>query len=452
MPIRISELPEILTSVGNNSNLEFAVVDVANNITKKVNISRIVTEFEQDRVLYVSTSGKDTNDGKSITSSLASIKKACEIALQNRINAIANNVSIANTYSTTIFVRSGEYLENNPITVPQKVAIVGDDLRTVTVTPANKTTDLFWVTDSSHLSNMTFKDHLTPAAAVAFPATGAGFISTSPFVQNCMSSTTTGSGVKIDGNLADSNSLKSIKIDSFTAFNQNGIGVHVVNNGYAHITSLSTICCYYGVLCENGGHCVESDSKTSYGDFGLVANGAITLTNYGTPETLNETYGGNVVIGGLIQKPKINDVLRFQGDSNYYTITNVSNLVSNQVTLSFAENLPGVIPASTPVTFYHRSLIISSSHTFEYTGSGTSLFGGVGYAGSCLPQFGGIPDKQKEVVQNNGGAVFFNGIDHLGNYNIGEEFSIDNGLGLIKGKTFTRSVFSIMAPYILALE
>ena len=80
-----------------------------------------------DNVLYVSESGNDSNDGRSLTFSKRTIKSA---------------VSVAST-GTTIFIKSGDYTENTPITVPDFVSLVGDNLRTVTVRPTTSTNDIF---------------------------------------------------------------------------------------------------------------------------------------------------------------------------------------------------------------------------------------------------------------------------------------------------------------------
>ena len=121
-------------------------------------------------VMYVSKSGNDLNAGDSLVSSKLTIRSALATA----------------TYGTTIFVKSGDYTEINPMTVPEGVAIVGDSLRTVTVRPLNKTQDMFWVNNGAYLAQMTFKDHESPSSAVAFnPDGSAGVIHTSPYVQNC---------------------------------------------------------------------------------------------------------------------------------------------------------------------------------------------------------------------------------------------------------------------------
>lgn len=80
---------------------------------------------EVTNVLYVTLDGDDTNTGKGEGPSQAkrTIKAACAVAQQG----------------TTIFVRSGEYFEDNPIRVPPRVSIMGDNLRTTIIRPLNNT-------------------------------------------------------------------------------------------------------------------------------------------------------------------------------------------------------------------------------------------------------------------------------------------------------------------------
>ena len=63
----------------------------------------------------------------------------------------------------------------------------------------------------------------------------------SPYVRNCTSITTTGRRYEIDGRLADG--LKSMVVDSYTQYNQGGVGIALTNQGYAQLVSAFTVCC-----------------------------------------------------------------------------------------------------------------------------------------------------------------------------------------------------------------
>jgi hypothetical protein len=383
-----------------------------------------------DNVLYVSKDGNDSNDGKSIANAFLTIKAALDVA----------NVG------TTVFVKSGNYIEDNPVTVPAGVSIVGDNLRTVSVRPLNTNQDLFYVNNGCYLTGMTFRDHVTPAAAIAFNPNGsAGNITTSPYVQNCSSITTTGTGMRIDGSHV-TGALRSMVLDAYTQFNQGGIGVHILNSGYAQLVSLFTICCTESVLCESGGQCSLTNSNSSFGTRGLVARGTSPLLFTGSTNGINPNINrSNVVVDGLTTKPVVNDVASFDGGNTFYTIVSTTGLESGQTTITFAETLPTSIADNTSVEFYRRSFISASGHTFEYVGSGTNL-------AEAIPEAGGEPIAANEVVQENGGKVFYSSTDQFGNFQIGGELSFINAKGVIEGRTFNRSLFTVMTPYILALE
>jgi hypothetical protein len=382
-----------------------------------------------DNVLYVSKSGSDSNDGKNLGNSFLTIKAALAVA----------------TAGTTVFVKSGDYTENNPVNIPARVAVVGDSLRTVTVRPQNVTQDIFYVNNGCYVTGITFRDHVNPSAAFSFNPNGsAGFITTSPYIQNCSSITTTGKGMYINGAFADG--LKSMVSDSYTQFNQGGMGIHIDNGGYAQLVSIFTICCNYAILCTNGGSCSLTNSNSSFGTYGLVADGVSSLVDSGFSDGSNQS--GNIIrIKSLNTIPAVNDVISFDGGNTFFTITSASAISSGRYDVEFLETINPINPIAnnTTANLYKRSFIAASSHTFEYVGSGNELF-------SALPAAGGIPIQENEVVELNGGNVFFTSTDQRGDFRIGGDLTINRADGTITGRTFNRSLFAVLTPYILAIE
>jgi len=402
-----------------------------NEVGSIIDSSQIETEIiksaEVDNVLYVAENGSDNNNGKSLAAPFATIKAAMAAAGTN----------------TTIYLKSGEYIEDNPVTIPSKVALIGDNLRTTTVKPLNQTSDIFYVNNGCYVTGITFRDHLSPASAVAFNPNGsAGVIVSSPYIQNCSSITTTGSGMKIDGSAVSG--LRSMVSDSYTQINQGGKGIHILNKGYAQLVSIFTICCDVSILCESGGQCSVTNSNTSFGTIGLKATGVsealITGSTNGTDQS-----GNVVVVDGLSTKPSVNDVVQFAGNSEYYTIETATDLDSGESILTLSETVNDPISDNTTATFYRRSFISTSGHTFEYVGSGNEL-------ATALPQAGGVPIQENEVVDELGGKVFYTSTDHRGDFRIGGDLTFNRSSGTIEGQTFDRSLFAVLTPYILALE
>ena len=268
-----------------------------------------------ENVLYVSKSGNDANDGSSLNESKLTIKSALSVA-QN---------------GDTIFVKSGDYTEDNPLIVPEGVAIVGDNLRTTTIRPENRTQDLFYVDNGVYIAHVTFKDHESPAAAVAFnPDGSAGVIHTSPYVQNCTSMTTTGTGMRVDGSHVTG--LRSMVVDAFTQYNQGGIGIHMLNRGNTQLVSVFTICCDIAFLCESGGFCSITNSNSSFGNFALKADGVSSTLYEG--KVVGETLGDTFVVDNLISKPNVGDAVKFAGDTTYYTVGEATSLVSGSTEIT----------------------------------------------------------------------------------------------------------------------
>lgn len=93
------------------------------------------------------------------------------------------------------------------------------------------------------------------------------------------------------------------------------------------------------------------------------------------------------------------------------------------------------------------SLIITTGHDFSYAGSGVTY--------KALPpnQGGdGVPNPDKEIVELDGGRVFFTSGNELGDFRIGGGLVIKQASGTLEGRTFSRSLFSLVTPFSLALQ
>ena len=378
-------------------------------------------------VLYVSKSGDDSNNGTTLGQAKLTIKAALAIAGAD----------------TTIFVKSGDYTENNPLTVPVKVSLVGDSARSTTIRPLNTSQDILYVNNSSYITGFSFKDHVSPAAAIAYnPDGSAGNIYQSPYVFDCSSYTTTGTGMRIDGSVVTGG--KSMLAGQFTQINLGGKGIHIINSGYAQLIAIYTICCDVSVLCESGGFCSLIGSDTSFGNYGLKASGVSGLLYSGTASAAPAT-SSTITINGLSHIPYLNNVVTFDNGTTYYSIDGATALSSGSSTITLDQRLATAVAGGTTAKFYQASRIMASNHTFEYCGSGTDLV-------TARPQFGGIPNQLNEIIQENGGQVFFTSTDQKGDFRIGTDLKVDRGSGTIEGIAFEKSLFAIMTPYILALE
>jgi hypothetical protein len=508
-----------VTIDGDNNTITTGIVTITNSdvtIGDNVRINAGATGINSaPNVFYVAKDGDDSNNGTSI---------------DNAKLTIASAVGVAQSGSV-IKVLSGNYVESNPIVVPAFVAIVGDDLRSVKVLPSNTTQDLFHVNKGCKLANMTFSGHVHPSAAVAFPNSGATNVGggkwKGPYIQNCTSDTTTGTGIRVDGNKAVK--TKSMNVDAFTQYNQGGVGVAVTNEGYAQLVSVFTICCNEAITVHKGGQADVANSNCSFGTFGLIADGvsneqftgivtasgaagqdnivvnvgavttrpydgqvvyfdqlyksveSITITNGGsgytsTPSvTITSPTGPNGEVatafatienGVVTEIDIISSGSQYTGTATitisapdsgitatatavmadtYYTINSATPIVSGITTLTLAENLLNTVGVASTAYFFQQSKIIASSHTFEYIGAGNNIT-------SATPKRGGVTIQANEVKSQNGGRVIYTSTDQAGNFRIGDDLQINQSTGTISGRAFSKSLFSEMTPFILALS
>jgi len=272
---------------------------------------------ETENAIWVSMDGLDDNSG------------LLEGDAKRTIGAAA---SIAQT-GDTIIVRSGVYKENNPIGLRTEVSVSGEDLRLVTVVPLNQDADVFQVRAGCLIQNLNFAGETSSTnhpncGAVAFPPTTAGVSAgiasqastgykelgpanqgpdrvdptkggrwRSPYVRNCTNFMTGSIGMRIDGDFVNAaftgtndlgQDLKSMVCDSFTQYNEAGIGVSLTNNSYAQLVSIFTIGCEIAIFAGTGGQCDLTNSNSSFGNVGLKADG------YGDIEFTGSTFGSYI--------------------------------------------------------------------------------------------------------------------------------------------------------------
>jgi hypothetical protein len=570
-------------------------------------IIRIGAGATVTNLLYVTEDGNDNNTGKKLGDAKRTIRGAIEAA----------------TIGTVIKVSAGTYVENNPIKIPEQVSIVGDSLREIIVQPQNSDKDLFHVSPGNYVAEMSFTGTLNSGKAIfSFDPDTIKYFAQSPYVQNCTNFIPNSIGMKIDGNNA-LGPLKSMVVDSYTQYNQGGIGVSITNEGYAQLVSLFTICDDIAVFCGGGAACDLTNSNASFGNYALVADGVgerqytgiitgsasqvndfIFTLDISTPTfnvvnanytnttgivtiTTSTVHNFNVGMGvsivglaftcpsgpGIVTYPsgnngyiftildtpnlnsftvnvgvstlphtyqsggtaKINVVRPYDGqvvyfDDLYYTVskivvgsggtgytstptitidspstdwgvtsTAISEIRNGSVigveivssgrgytsvpnitfsapnvgintatatveilptyysirsctlptaagicTVTVNENLPYVVGLGTAVPFFKQSRVLASGHSFEYIGSGTDIT-------TCLPSVGGVPIQENETDSRNGGLVVFTSTDQAGNFRIGDGVQINQITGTISGTFYSKSLFSTLTPYILAL-
>ena len=357
-----------------------------------------------------------------------------------------------------------------------------------------------------------------------------GFITQSPYVRNCTNFVPDSVGMKIDGNLA--RNLKSMVVDSYTQYNENGIGVSITNNGYGQLVSIFTICTDIGIYCGFGGQCDLTNSNSSFGNKGLVAQGIGTVTSTGTLAATAVEEGNTFVVSGLgnarpfsgqafyvgelfnnVESVTVTNtgsgytsanppVVTFSNPSgpggikadgvavvsgfgsitsvdlvatgrqyrlgdnptitiapptsgvtatgtvalepSYFTINSATTPTAGISTITVDQTIPANIGVGSTVPIASQSLILASSHSFEYIGTGVTI-------AQARPNQGGVTIPENQVVSIEGGKVVHTSTDERGNFLIGDDFTINQQTGTITGDAFNKSIQATLTPLIIAL-
>ena len=130
--------------------------------------------------------------------------------------------------------------------------------------------------------------------------------------------------------------------------------------------------------------------------------------------------------------------------NKYYSITKSTPISNGISTITVSDNLPYAVGLGVTVPFYKQSRIIASSHSFEYIGTGVDPL-------NSLPSRGAVPIQDNEIDDRNGGLTIFTSTDQKGEFRIGDGVVINQQTGTITGKDYSKSLFSTMTPFILAL-
>ena len=274
---------------------------------------------EINKVWYVSPYGEDIiTSGKNPATPFKTIKYALQFLQGN----------LAERTPATVFVATGAYKELLPMVIPADVAVVGDELRSTVVMPADgyELDNMFYMHNGSGLRNMTLQglsgtlgqpnDNLTrrPTAGAYVsldPATGpadvyAHITTKSPYVQNVTTFGTGCIGMKVDGDL-HSTGNKSIVANDFTQILSDGIGYWANGDGKSELVSVFTYYCHIGYLATAGGKVRALNGNNSYGTYGSVAEGfdidevpiTAQVNNRSKEAQIYQTYTDNNKIHGV---------------------------------------------------------------------------------------------------------------------------------------------------------
>lgn len=163
-------------------------------------------------------------------------------------------------------------------------------------------------------------------------------------------------------------------------------------------------------------------------------------------QELTITGSGTLTINSIDTSREINKyrTIVYANTVGDMTYLELDERITSSLTLN-GTVYPKGIPKNTKLYFYQKSALSASGQTFEFVGSGINT-------AVALPRNGGDIVQTNEIVSSNGGIVYFTSTDQFGNFRIGEDLTINFNTGTLSGRTFTRSLFAQITPFVLALD
>lgn len=441
-----------------NSEIDISVLNATQVLSNNSPVLTVANSTFEN-VIYVAKNGNDSNDGLSLATPKATIK-----------GAMTSPVCVS---GTAVKVASGTYVEACPIEIPAGVALVGDDVRSVFVKPSNRADDIFYMRGGSYVWGITVKDY--DSRGFSFPPSGISeSFSVSPYIQNITSITTSSTAitVEIDGDLClNPISTRGFILGFITNINQGnltatgGTGLRMLNRAYSQAVNIYSIACNVGVKLESGSFISLIGSDNGIGNYGLWAEGGDLQFQGNILGTVN-VGDTSINIANMDGPPRTNNGILIGDDTNMYFIGTFSNVTAENpgygnvwnvnITSRFGATTGLTAANNTAVSGWQVSTISAASHTFEYVGAGT-------FPATALPQYGGIPKPEREIVEANitypayggvtvAGRINWTSTDQKGDFRIGPGLTVVRSTGTIEGDDFNRSLFAVMTPYILSIE
>lgn len=267
-----------------------------------------IPEFPVARTIYVTMTGSDANDGRSLTKPKATINSA--------LTALATSAATG-----IVIVHPGNYVVQPDTEIPTNCALYGYDLRVTNLSlpSGQEVNNMFLMTSGIKVRGFSFRglkhdayslDPITevytpPTKGFAFVFKPGAVITRSPYIADCSQLHTFtqdqmllpidrananavftaeagygGGNIFADGSVLSENSpLKSVVVDSFTAINPNGVGYLISRDAFVQLVSVFTNWSRVGIWTNQGGHVTMANSNSTFGDYSLASTGFRVIVN-----------------------------------------------------------------------------------------------------------------------------------------------------------------------------
>ena len=268
----------------------------------------------------------------------------------------------------SIHVYAGEYQEELPLTVPSNVSVIGEDMRNTIITPDTNTqsSDVFLLNGESTVQNLTIKNFYSPGYAFKF-AFNTVISTRSPYIQNVT--------VITQGTTTSASDPRGF------ASGDAGGGAYIDG---ASVNSASQ----------------EASMLFHSSTFITPGVDAITMTNGVRVEWLNSfTYFAN---RGLYAVDGVTGHLSTDGSTVKYG-AEIRSIGSANVYGNYGAVADGA-----------DTLMYLIQHNMAYIG-----------AGKFTDNDPSRVVQTNETLELNSGTIYYQTVDHLGNFRVGDEFFVD---------------------------
>jgi hypothetical protein len=344
-------------------------------------------------------------------------------ALNNAKDRIADNiVAFTSKYKPNgkkivVQVAAGNYVENNPVIIPDNTSVLGASLRACDIRPLNANQDMFRLRNGAYFGEFTFRDAVDVDGVPTFTFDYAtsfddatdintsrlGYtnmpiskpiISVSPYIQNVsILSFLGGNGAKVDGNLVETPNIpliretaefplsgpapeqgKSFVANAFTTLSFGGTGWRIINDAYAQIVSCFQIFMLNGSYAQSGGYLSVTNSATNFGIYALRASGyspnAFGFDKGYIASTGTSNSKQTLTTLGFGRQPTQDYVLRFRSPDYKvaYDLLLASKLAIQNATISWINSNYPSLTYNNATCFRDVGLIIDAVAYDTFTG------------------------------------------------------------------------------------
>ena len=393
---------------------------------------------------YVSDNiGSDTNDGHRHISSFKTIKHALGQAQSG----------------DKVHIEAGTYYEEFPLTIPQGVSVIGAGLRAVTIYPttATNTQSAFLLNGESYISDITLTGFYKPGNAFEF-APGAKITTRSPYIERFSvitrgttvtatdpygyDSGNAGNGAYLDASILDPTSLEPAMLwNEATFIVPNATGFYMTNGARAELLN------GFVYFASKAIHAVAGTA--GYGGVGKTRLKVSGVTgNFVTGDTIIYADStGTVLASGTISSTSSGYIYLDGPVWGFKTAVDASTSTQNVYST-------GVSPSSATsiiLADYHQfgaelrcigSAAVFGNQGVIANGTGTDLkliafnLSAIG-SGKDLSDDFSLTVQSNEIIQLNGGKIYYQTVDQYGDFRVGDKFLVNQRTGDISFNSAT---------------